>query len=298
MTAVLRFGTAGWSFQDWDGIVYPRPLPRGFDRLSFIKTYLDAVEINSTFYRPPSEKVCQGWLEKILDRPDFRFTAKLWQRFTHEREPYGKSEVAAFRKGMDILLDSGRLGALLIQFPWSFKNVPENRKWLDDILSVFSDYPLVLEVRHASWNKEDFYSSLRERETGFVNIDQPVFARSIRPSKKTTSLLGYVRLHGRNYENWFKEGAGRDERYDYLYSREDLEPWANNIKELARECSEVYIVANNHFKGKAVVNALELKNIVTKKKVKAPPGLLETYPRLDKIADKRPVKSVGQQKLF
>ncbi len=298
MSATLRFGTAGWSFDDWKGIVYPERKPRGFDPLVFISGYLDTIEINSTFYHPPPEKNCRAWLSKTERLKDFKFTAKLWQRFTHEREPFGKEEVKTFRSGMDMMLDAGKLGALLVQFPWSFRNTGENRKWLDGVFSAFSDYPLVLEVRHASWNTEEVYEYLAGRGVGFVNIDQPLFSRSIKPSKKATSRVGYVRLHGRNYSNWFKEDAGRDARYDYLYSPEELKPWAGNIKALMEDCKEVFAVANNHYKGKALANILELKNMVLKKKVRVPPSLIDHYPRLKEIARKEPGAAKSQQELF
>jgi uncharacterized protein YecE (DUF72 family) len=132
------------------------------------------------------------------------------------------------------------------------------------------------------------YEYLSEKGVGFVNIDQPIFSRSIEPSKKATARLGYVRLHGRNYENWFKEDAGRDARYDYLYSTDELKPWSENIKALTKDCKEVYAIANNHYKGKALANILELKNIVTKKKVGIPPFLIDHYPHLKDIAAKEP----------
>ncbi len=304
MSATLRFGTAGWSFPDWGGIVYPKPRPRGFDPLSFLSEYLDTIEINSSFYRPPSEKDSCVWLNKIEARPEFRFSVKLWQGFTHEQEPFGADEVKRFRKGVDILLEAGRLSAILIQFPWAFKNTDESRKRLDAVVSAFSDYPLVLEVRHSSWNNEEFYESLRESGVGFVNIDQPVFSRSIKPSGKATAPVGYVRLHGRNYENWFSESEGslghasRDARYDYLYSIEELNPWAQNIKALERDCREVYIIANNHFQGKAVVNALELKQSSTGEKIKVPATLLARYPRLKRIAKEESRRETYQPDLF
>jgi uncharacterized protein YecE (DUF72 family) len=298
MIATVRFGTAGWSFEDWAGIVYPRQKPFGFDQLIFLSGYLDVIEINSSFYHPPPERNSRAWLRKTEDRPEFRFTAKLWQRFTHDREPFGEKEVREFRNGMDVMLEAGKLGALLVQFPWSFKNTDSSRKWLEDVFEAFQDYPLVLEVRHGSWNKKEVYEYLAEKGVGFVNIDQPLFSRSIKPSRRATAPVGYVRLHGRNYENWFRDDAGRDARYDYLYSTDELKPWADTIKALAKDCSEVFVVANNHFRGKALVNILELKNLVTGKKVKVPPSLFQHYPRIRDIARRDKSREKAQQELF
>ena len=233
---VIRFGPAGWDYPDWAGKVYPAPKPKAFDPLRYLAGYFDTVEINSTFYRPPSPKAARSWAERVAERPDFRFTAKLYRRFTHERgTAWTRDEVDEVRKGMDVLADSGRLGALLLQFPWSFRNTEENREWLRDLERAFHDYPLVVEVRHLSWNEPAFYAELVSSQVGIVNVDQPMFRNSLPPSARATSTVGYIRVHGRNYKDWFRKTAGRDERYDYLYSAKELGPWAERTKELAGE---------------------------------------------------------------
>jgi uncharacterized protein YecE (DUF72 family) len=280
MAARLRFGPAGWDYPDWSGKVYPKPKPKGFDPLRYLAAYFQTVEINSTFYRPPTAQVARSWAKRVEEHADFRFTAKLWKRFTHERtETWTKDEVAQAREGLDVLHDSGRLGAVLLQFPWSFRNDEANREWLRDLTTTFAAYPLVVEVRHESWNEPGFYAELRERDLGFVNVDQPLFHDSIKPSARATSTIGYVRVHGRNYKDWFRKDAGRDARYDYFYSAKELEPWADRTRDLAGEpgVSEVYVVNNNHFEGKAAANAAMLEAQVTGKRVRVPETLLETY---------------------
>jgi uncharacterized protein YecE (DUF72 family) len=177
------------------------------------------------------------------------------------------------------MLESGRLGAVLIQFPWSFRRTDENREWLDDLTRTFGHYPLVLEVRHATWNTPGFFEALTERGIGFVNIDQPLFKNSIKPTAHATSAVGYVRVHGRNYQDWFREKAGRDERYDYLYTPDELKPWAERTREIAAEpqTEDVFVVTNNHYRGKAVTNALQLQSMVEGRKVPAPPPLFNEY---------------------
>ncbi|MFL5366347.1 MAG: DUF72 domain-containing protein [Myxococcales bacterium] len=280
MAARIRFGPAGWDYPDWAGKVYPKPKPKGFDPLRYLAEYFQTIEINSTFYRPPTEQVARSWAKRVADYRDFRFTAKLWKRFTHERtETWTKDEVAQAREGLDILHDSGKLGAVLLQFPWSFRNDEGNREWLRDLTTTFARYALVVEVRHESWNESGFYTELRERGLGFVNVDQPLFHDSIKPSARATSTIGYVRVHGRNYKDWFRKDAGRDARYDYFYSAKELEPWADRTRDLAGEpgVSEVYVVNNNHFEGKAAANAAMLEAQVTGKRVRVPETLLETY---------------------
>ena len=181
---------------------------------------------------------------------------------------------------MDVLANAGKLGSVLLQFPWSFKNTADERVYLAQLIERFDDYPLVLEVRHRSWNTEEVYEWLEERGVGVCNIDQPVFAKSIRPAALTTSPVGYVRLHGRNYQNWFRDQAPRDERYNYLYTLDELDPWLTRIKEVAKNTRETYVITNNHFRGQAVVNAVEIKAALEEKPVPAPEPLFEIYPRL------------------
>jgi uncharacterized protein YecE (DUF72 family) len=178
---------------------------------------------------------------------------------------------------MDPLHDAGRLGALLLQFPWSFKRDDTARQWLDDVTRAFRMYPLVLEVRHESWNVPALYAELAERGIGFVNIDQPRFRNSIRPSATATASVGYVRLHGRNYEDWFREGAGVEARYDYLYSPEELDPWAERAKEVGAATIETFIITNNHFQGQAIVNAVMLRSKIDGTPVEAPPPVIAAY---------------------
>ncbi len=277
---MTRFGPAGWSYDDWQGIVYPRSRPKAFDPLSFLARYFDTIEINSTFYRPPRPDVPPRWVKRVAGNPDFKFTAKLWQRFTHQRgSSWTPDEAGAVRAGLDPLADGGRLGAVLVQFPWSFKASDESLEWLGDVVTEFSEYPLVIEVRHSSWNQPEFYQWLNERNAGFVNIDQPLFSRSIGPSAEASGRVGYVRLHGRNYEDWFREGAGRDARYDYLYTSQELEPWVERVKELADGgmVEDVYVVTNNHFRGQAATNAIMLSAMARGKRVLAPEELYNAF---------------------
>jgi uncharacterized protein YecE (DUF72 family) len=212
----------------------------------------------------------------------FRFTIKLYRGFTHD-DDYGEFEVRAFREALFPLVEEARLGAVLLQFPWSFKNAPENTRRLEDLLERFQDYPLVVEVRHSSWNETPFFELLADRGVGFCNIDQPLIGRSIGPTHRTTSPVGYVRLHGRNYSEWFRNDAGRDERYDYLYSEDELDPWLDKIVEVSDSSPETYVVTNNHFRGQAVVNALQIRSRLEKRRVRGPDTLVDRYPVLRDI---------------
>ncbi len=280
MTNKIRVGPAGWLYKDWEGVVYPQKPGAKFDPLAYLSRFFDTIEINSSFYRSPSATSAKAWARRVADNPDFSFTAKLHRVFTHERGEATNDDEKTFREGIDPLAEAGKLGALLLQFPWSFKNTDEERAYMIKLINRFKDYPLIIEVRHASWNNPAIYEELEKREVGICNIDQPIFKKSIRPSALTTSPLGYVRLHGRNYQNWFREEAVRDERYNYLYSAEELEPWIVRVKELAKQSKETYVITNNHFLGKAVVNALEIKSTLEERRVPAPLPLFDKYPRL------------------
>jgi uncharacterized protein YecE (DUF72 family) len=276
---VIRFGPAGWDYPDWRGAVYPRPAPRGFDPLAYLARYFDTVEVNSTFYRPQRAEVARAWCERVAANRRFRFTAKLWRRFTHEREAFGAEDVKAARAALDALRDEERLGAVLLQFPWSFRRTEKDVEWLRDLAGALVGLPLVVEVRHASWNVPETYRELAGRGIGFVNVDQPLFRNSIRPSAVATAPVGYVRVHGRNYRDWFREKAGRDARYDYLYTAGELAPWAERTRALADApgVDDVYVVTNNHFEGKAAANAAMLASLVEGRPVDAPPALVERY---------------------
>jgi uncharacterized protein YecE (DUF72 family) len=279
---LVRFGPAGWMYKDWEGIVYPRPKPPHFDQLAYIAEFFNTLEVNSSFYGPPVAKTSRSWVERVKGNGDFRFTAKLWKRFTHERtKAWKRSEVDQVRAGFDVLMESGKLGAVLLQFPWSFRSTEENREWLGDVTRAFDSYPLVLEVRHSSWLTPDLLRMLLEEGIGFVNIDQPLYRNSIGPTAHATSRVGYIRVHGRNYSDWFRKKATVEQRYDYLYKPDELAPWVERAQEIAAEPAtrEVYVVTNNHYKGKAVANALMMKSMMKGEAVAGPAGVYDTYER-------------------
>jgi uncharacterized protein YecE (DUF72 family) len=276
---VIRVGPTGWAYKDWNGIVYPKPKPRGFDELAYLARYFNAIEINSSYYGAPKPTTAKKWLESISANSTFHFTAKLFHSFTHERKPE-LSDEKEFKDGIAPIMEAGRLGALLLQFPWSFRNTPENREYVTGLRRRFADYPLVLEARHGSWAEADILDFLTELDMGLCNIDQ----QSIKPGSHATSSIGYIRLHGRNYRSWFSEKANVRERYDYLYSVDELEPWLDRVKAIAGRTKHTYVVTNNHNIGKAPVNALQIMSLVKGVPIEAPPRFVQHYPELCKFA--------------
>lgn len=291
ISGTVRIGPAGWSYADWGGIVYPARKPRGFHEAAYLSEFFDTIEINTSFYQPLRPEHCEQWIAHVSANPRFLFTAKLWQRFTHELGAEPEDE-RAVRAGFDVLRDAGKLGAVLLQFPFSFHRTDENTVYLKKLLKQFADYPLVVEVRHATWNENAFYAMLHERGVGFCNIDQPVIGRSIKPSERATARVGYVRLHGRRYDSWFTDDPAMppSERYNYLYSEQELEPWAARIRHLAESGESTFVIANNHFEGKGIVNALQLIQMLSGAKVKVPETLRQHYPELERIASEPPAE--------
>jgi len=282
----ILVGPAGWSYSDWKGIVYPARREKGFHEAEFLARYFDTIEINTSFYQPARPELCRQWLAQVSANPRFLFSAKLWQRFTHETGT-SPADVAAVREGFDVLAEGNRLGAVLVQFPFSFHNTPENFSRLEMLAQEFSTYPLVVEVRHSSWMLPAFFEWLREHQIGFCNIDQPVIGKSVKPSGRATSRIGYVRLHGRRYDTWFSDDpkTPSSERYNYLYTEEELVPWSERIQKTAAHAETTFVITNNHFEAKGIVNALELIHLLSGAKVSVPEPLRHHYPRLEKIAD-------------
>jgi uncharacterized protein YecE (DUF72 family) len=265
MAANIRVGVAGWSYDDWKGKVYPAPKPRGFDPLRYLAGFINVIEINSTFYHPGSIKNAESWADRTKDFPDFRFIVKLWQRLTHSKSDVLKSDIKEALIVPNILKESGSLGAVLIQFPWSFKNSDENRKRIVKLKNEIEGLPVALELRHGSWDVGYFHDFLSQLDISWVNPDQPVIGNSIGLTGISTNNIGYFRLHGRNYDTWFKKDAGRDARYDYLYSQTELTKVNERIKNVSKNCEELYVIANNHYKGSAVINAIQLMKLVGQK---------------------------------
>jgi uncharacterized protein YecE (DUF72 family) len=300
----VRVGTAGWSYKDWDGIFYPSGMQRRKQHpLEYLARFFDTTEINTSFYGPLKPEWAKLWCRKVAAvNPKFLFTAKLYRAFTHSpiavMEPTSAATIrpsdedeARTREGLDALATEGRLGALLIQFPVSFKNTSLNREYLERLLRQFIEYPRVVEVRHSSWNDAETLAAFAQKNVGFCNIDQPVLGRSLKLTEHVTSAIGYVRLHGRNYEHWFadqrsdSDNRNRDDRYNYLYSQQELAGWKEKITSIAARAQATYVITNNHFESKAGVNALELKSMISGQRVLAPPTLIEKYPELRAIAD-------------
>jgi len=294
---LIRIGTAGWSYKDWEGIFYPPGMQRRkVHPLEYMARFFDTTEINTSFYGPLRPELAKLWSKKVAAvNPKFLFTAKLYRAFTHSPiavmeptsaatiRPTDEDEIQT-REGLDALANEGKLGALLIQFPVSFKNTPLNREYLERLLRQFIEYPRVVEVRDSSWNNAETLAEFSRQNVAFCNIDQPVMGKSLAPTEHVTAPIAYVRLHGRNYDQWF-DSDNRNDRYNYLYKENELQDWKERIENVAHKAQTTYVITNNHFESKAGVNAIELKAMIAGKRVGAPPTLIQKYPELRKFAD-------------
>jgi uncharacterized protein YecE (DUF72 family) len=264
--------------------------------LEYLARFFDTAEINTSFYGPLKPELAKLWAKKVAAiNPRFLFTAKLYRAFTHSpiavMEPTSAATIRPSdddeiktREGLDALANEGKLGALLIQFPVSFKNTSLNREYLERLLRQFIEYPRVVEVRDSSWNNADTLAEFARQNVAFCNIDQPVMGKSLAPTEHVTGPIAYVRLHGRNYDQWF-DSDNRNDRYNYLYKESELEDWQERIENIAHRAQATYVITNNHFESKAGVNAIELKSMIDGKRVPAPPTLIQKYPELRKFAD-------------
>ncbi len=278
----ILVGTAGWSYADWEDVVYPR---REKQKLRYLSRYLDCVEINSSFYRPFTPQSAEKWLDEVSDNDRFRFMVKLWSRFTHEKGgAYSKKDVEVFREGLRVLKEGKRLSGLLLQFPFFFRDSDRSRGLLERIAGDFADFPRVLEVRDASWSREDALDFITGLGLNIACLDMPLSRDAFREWALVTGELGYLRLHGRNRSAWFSKDSGRDEKYDYLYADDELDETLGRIDELRRKARLVVVVWNNHYRGKAAVNALQTLYRLLGKKVDVPPLLRRSYPALDPIS--------------
>ena len=288
----LRIGTSGWNYPTgkgtWNGIFYPLPedRERGFDELRFYSERFNTVEVNSTFYGQPRANAALGWVKRTPK--DFEFAVKLYQKFTHpgmtiDRTPVAQADVDAFKGGIEPLAAAGKLGPLLIQFPFSFQRTPEAVDYLNWLLGAFRDYLPAVELRHRSWSdmEDETKSLLKQYRAAWVQIDEPKFDSSIRQDLSAgDSDVYYVRFHGRNAREWWDHAESED-RYNYFYSEEELAPIANKARQARDLKKKVYLLMNNHFSAQSIANATTLKKMLDEPiTARMPAELVERFPDL------------------
>jgi len=296
---MLRIGTSGWNYPQgkgsWNGIFYPLPedRERGFDELRFYSERFNTVEVNSTFYGQPRANAALGWVKRTP--ADFEFAVKLYQKFTHpnmsiDPGPVTQADVDAFKGGIEPLAAAGKLGPLLIQFPASFQRSQEAIDYVAWLLKAFADYPLAVELRHRSWSDAAATAQLLdEHRAAWVQIDEPKFPSSIRQDLKGAPAdLYYLRLHGRNAKEWWDHAESED-RYNYFYSAEELQPIADKVRDVRALVKKAYLFLNNHFSAQSVANAVTLKKMLDEPITgRMPAEFVERFPDLAGIVSTLP----------
>ncbi len=262
---IIRYGTAGWSYKDWAGTVYPEKIPPGYNHLLHIAEQFDFVEVNTTFYRTPDIKLVNGWVKKTEEIENFTFWIKINRIFTHTRS-YSQTDVRAFINSISPLINEKKMEGLLIQFPYSFKITDKNLYFLRELTKNFSKFQIAVEFRNRCWLNDEILHFFKEKRLIWVNIDQPVISQSLPLTEIITNPdYSYFRLHGRNYKSWFSN-EGRDERYNYSYSQNELLEISKNIENAALRSKKILVSGNNHYKGSAVKNLILLKQIINRNK--------------------------------
>lgn len=249
---MVYVGTAGYSYKEWVGPFYPEGT-KDTQMLEYYALYFNFVEINSSYYHMPGSRLFESMNKKTPD--SFKFTVKLFGGFTHERN-IGSVEAEQFRYSLGPISESGKLLCLLAQFPYSFHYSPENLDYIKRLRQMFAGYEVNVEFRNREWIRTDVFNSFRESDVGFVCVDEPGIRGLIRNVIAVTSKVSYLRLHGRNAAKWYA-GEG-SERYDYLYSTEELLEWLGGIREMDEASGATLVSFNNHPKGKAIENAKAL----------------------------------------
>jgi uncharacterized protein YecE (DUF72 family) len=251
----IRVGTSGFSFADWVGPFYPRGTRSG-EMLDYYQRHFNTVEVNATYYRLPPPATLRRMAERT--DPDFRFMVKLPGALTHQRDG-GVATAAEFGEVVQPLLEAGKYAGALAQFPFSFRRSVQNEDYLRWLKAALPGHPLFVEFRHASWDGPDLDAILGALGLGFCSVDEPALAGLFPRRAASVGPVAYVRFHGRNAGEWWSGGA---QRYDYLYSRAELEPWAGLIRELAARAEQTYVFFNNCHAGQAVLNARMMEEIL------------------------------------
>jgi uncharacterized protein YecE (DUF72 family) len=308
MAGEIRVGTSGWSYPSgdgtWNGIFYPPHKAKGFDELAFYAEHFDTVEVNSSFYRVPALKTTREWARRTP--ANFEFSLKLFQKFTHPemflkatgRDPaeIDRRDVDEFRAAIEPLARAGKLGALLAQFPASFKNEPGSRDYLAWLLHAFREHRVAVELRHKSFSDDpaETMDLLREHGAALVQIDEPKFKTSIRQNRlANVKTFYYLRLHGRNAAQWWSHDKSED-RYNYLYSAEELEPIVEAVEAASQDVKKTYAYANNHFSAKSVANAATIKaKLGQELPGEYPEPFVQRYPELKGMVRILPTRPSG-----
>ena len=255
---MLHIGTSGFSYRDWVGPFYPYGTPTG-GMLGIYAAEFDTVELDYTYYAMPNPKSMAGFVQRTPE--GFTFSVRTHKSITHDK--YLTDEEASlnarrFAEALLPLAEAGRLGAILVQFPWSFKMNPSSLVRLERIVRSLRGMRVAVEFRNDSWADQAALSQLSGLGAALCCVDEPRIPGLFPPLVAVTADFSYLRFHGRNARDWWSQSPGKD-RYDYDYKDGELEEWIPGIHKLEKAAKDTYIYMNNCHMGKAARNARALK---------------------------------------
>ncbi|MFP4362659.1 MAG: DUF72 domain-containing protein [Spirochaetia bacterium] len=256
----LYIGTSGYSYSDWKNTFYPEDLKQS-GMLKFYSNQFNFVELNFSYYREPSLHQLEK-MSRIVPE-NFKFTIKAHKSITHETYHFIKNRIKLFKENIHILSESGKLLGVLLQFPYSFHYTKANRIYLAKVCDEFAPFPVFIEFRNRDWHKQTVYNTMLKKELSLVTTDLPEIANLPNWQIIRTTETLYCRFHGRNYESWWK--GTNVSRYDYLYEKNALEQRADEIIQKIQSGSVLIVAFNNHYKGKAIRNAITMKSLLEQK---------------------------------
>lgn len=279
-TGPLHCGPSGWAHPQWQGIFYPTVRSKDFHQLEYTARFFNSVELTSSFFSPLRPELSRLWCHQVRTNPNFQFSVRAWRKLTFEANP-AAADISAFREGIRPIEDAGRLGAVLLQFPCSFRFTAENRARLIHLCRELRQLPLVAEFRHASWMEEDALGMLIDYHLGFCNIDQPDHSRAMPPTAFRTNPIAYVRLTGRTFSG------------PYQYSQDELADWTHRIRKVSRYAKRSFVVFSNDTGARGLVNAFQMQQLLGLDNIRAPRELVRRFPaELSQLRPDRPLQTV------
>jgi uncharacterized protein YecE (DUF72 family) len=285
VTAPIRVGVCSWADETLTKVWYPKGVKSGEERLRYYAERFDVVEANSTYYRLPDPHLVENWVERTP--PGFTMHVKAFGVMTRhpvkldqlpsdlrdvptdargrvERPPreFRAEAFKRFHDALEPLRSAGKLGGILMQFPSYVVYKPVSFDYLEWSKEQLGGDEMLVEFRHASWleerNRTETLRFLEEHGMTYVTVDAPqTGGRNVLPTVvAATTETAYVRFHGRNAETWNKRTGSAAERFDYLYSEDELREWVPRLRDLAGEAQTVYAMFNNNGRSPAPTPAL------------------------------------------
>jgi uncharacterized protein YecE (DUF72 family) len=277
-TGPIHCGPSGWAHAQWQGIFYPHVKSKDFHQLEYCGRFFNTIELTSSFFAPLRPELSQLWCRQVKSNPSFQFSARVWRKLTQTAQNEAK-DIAAFREGLRPIEESGKLGAVLMQFPAGFRFNAENRTSFLNLRRELKHLPLVAEFRHSSWMEEDALRMLIDYHVGFCNVDQPEHSRAMPPTAFQTSPIAYIRLEGRSYDG------------PYQYTADELAEWTHRIRKASRFAKRTFVVLGNDAGARSLVNTFQMKQLLGMENTRAPRELVRRFPKeLSMVQPDQPVQ--------